>query len=78
MIASLVGISPDWQIIAGIGANGSLRLHHFPTGKLISIMHEHSDHITSIVFSQDGQFIVTGSYDKTIKIWQQVPLSKSN
>ena len=29
----------------------------------------HSDAITSVVFSPDGTKIVSGSYDKTIKVW---------
>ncbi|MBD1939302.1 NACHT domain-containing protein [Microcoleus sp. FACHB-68] len=69
-----VALSPDWQIIAGIGENGAMRLHHFPAGKLSCVLNEHSADVTSIAFSQDGQFIVSGSEDKTIKIWQRVPL----
>ncbi len=70
-----VGISPDWQIIAGIGENGAIRLHHFSTGKLIGVLYEHSADVNSIVFSQDGRFFVSGSADKTIKIWQPVDLA---
>jgi WD40 repeat protein len=29
----------------------------------------HSDRITSVAFSPDGTKIVSGSYDKTIKVW---------
>ena len=29
----------------------------------------HSNRITSVVFSPDGTKIVSGSYDKTIKVW---------
>lgn len=73
-----VSVSADWQIIAGIGENGSIRLHHFPTGKLICVMNEHSADVNSIVFSQDGQFMISGSKDQTVKIWQQVSLPSQN
>ena len=29
----------------------------------------HSDCVRSVVFSPDGTKIVSGSYDKTIKVW---------
>jgi WD40 repeat protein len=29
----------------------------------------HSDRITSVAFSPDGTKIVSGAYDKTIKVW---------
>ena len=29
----------------------------------------HSDRITSVAFSPDGKTIVSGSWDKTLKVW---------
>src|SRR5262245_9688104 len=31
----------------------------------------HSDSVNSVVYSPDGQLIVSGSSDRTIKIWQR-------
>ena len=36
----------------------------------------HSQPITSVVFSPDGTKIVSGSYDKTIKVWDIVNWSR--
>jgi WD40 repeat protein len=29
----------------------------------------HSDRVTSVAFSPDGKTIVSGSWDKTLKVW---------
>ena len=38
----------------------------------------HSNRITSVVFSPDGTKIVSGSYDKTIKVWDMVNWSRKD
>ena len=38
----------------------------------------HSDKITSVAFSPDGTKIVSGSYDKTIKVWDMVNWSRKD
>ena len=38
----------------------------------------HSNRITSVVFSPDGTKIVSGSADKTIKVWDFGALEPSN
>ena len=38
----------------------------------------HSNRITSVVFSPDGTKIVSGSVDKTIKVWDMVNWSRKD
>ena len=38
-------------------------------GLLSEKTNAHSDYIRSVAFSPDGTKIVSGSYDKTIKVW---------
>ena len=38
----------------------------------------HSDAIQSVAFSPDGTKIVSGSYDKTIKVWDMVDWSRKD
>ncbi|MEJ6487580.1 hypothetical protein N0Y54_41095 [Nostoc punctiforme UO1] len=39
------------------------------TGKEIRTLLGHSSYVNSVAISPDGQSIISGSYDKTIKIW---------
>jgi WD40 repeat protein len=36
----------------------------------------HSSVVTSVAFSPDGSTIVSGSYDKTIKVWDAGTLAR--
>jgi WD40 repeat protein len=38
-------------------------------GLLSEKTNAHSDYLRSVAFSPDGTKIVSGSYDKTIKVW---------
>ena len=38
----------------------------------------HSDWVMSVAFSPDGTKIVSGSYDKTIKVWDMVKWSRKD
>ncbi len=39
------------------------------TGKNIKTLFGHTSTVTSMFYSSDSKRIVSGSYDKTIKIW---------
>ena len=34
-----------------------------------NILHGHTDHIYSVAFSPDGKYIISGSHDKMVCIW---------
>ena len=36
----------------------------------VRILKDHQDHLTSVAISVDGKFIVSGSYDRTVRIWE--------
>ncbi len=41
-------------------------------------MNAHSDYVMSVAFSQDGTKIVSGSRDRTIKVWDSGAPEPSN
>ena len=47
-------------------------------GLLSEKTNAHSSTITSVAFSPDGTKIVSGSYDKTIKVWDIVNWSRKD
>ncbi len=49
------------------GQDGMLKV--WEGGKPVKTCRGHADAITALALSQDGQFLVTGSADRTIKLW---------
>ncbi|MDZ8258093.1 TIR domain-containing protein [Nostoc sp. ChiQUE01b] len=65
-----VAISPDGRILAsGCNLDKTIKLWNLATGELLQTLSGHSKGVTSVVFSPDGQNLISGSYDKTIRVW---------
>ena len=43
-------------------------MHYSPSSSLF-ISQGHTSYVTSVAFSPKGDFIGSGSYDKTVKVW---------
>ncbi len=65
-----VAFSSDSMFLA-VAAENSIQLHELKTRRSAELT-EHTDFITSIAFAPDGPFLVSGSRDKTIKLWDVV------
>ncbi len=78
-VSSLV-FSPDGRMLAAGGSKnvytnpspGIIILWDAATGKHKKTLTGHSRRVTSIAFSPDGQTIISGSYDNTIRLWNAV------
>ncbi len=62
-------ISPDSKLFATGNGNGKIKLWDVKTGKWKDTFQGHSSSVFALVFSGDGQTLVSGSYEKNIKIW---------
>ncbi|MCU0515794.1 MAG: hypothetical protein MUC60_02805 [Oscillatoria sp. Prado101] len=62
--------SPDGQIIATAGGDGTVKLWDLE-GVLLAVIAGHSDRVWKVGFSPDGQIIATASADSTAKLWHR-------
>ena len=61
--------SQDGSMLAYGSLNHKAYLWNFNERYLIAILEGHQDGIADISFSGDDKYIITGSYDGSIKIW---------
>lgn len=76
-----LAISKDGQIIVSGGSDNTIKVWNlatenlldkvwnWATGNLWRTIKGHSDRVIRVAISDDGQTIVSGSWDKTIKVW---------
>ena len=69
-------LSPDneWLAVGGwmTGTRletDAIRLYHFPTGRLTSLLKGHTNVIYSLAFSPNSRYLASGSGDFTVRIW---------
>jgi WD40 repeat protein/tRNA A-37 threonylcarbamoyl transferase component Bud32 len=65
--------SPDGRHLAMSGANGSLEVWEYRSGRRVLTLRGHADDITCAEFTPDGRRVVTASWDRTIKLWDATP-----
>ncbi|MBO3460830.1 serine/threonine protein kinase [Aetokthonos hydrillicola Thurmond2011] len=58
-------------ILASASWDQTIKLWQINTGKEICTLSGHSNYVRSVAFSPDGQTLVSGSDDNTVKVWQR-------
>ena len=62
-----IDISPDSQYC--IAAGSGIILWHLRTGRKVRHFQGHSSDVNSVQFSPSGRYILSGSYDGTMRLW---------
>jgi len=68
-----VALSTDETLVASGMHKGRVVVRQIPDGKVVADLNAHTDRVTSIAFSHDGQLLATGSRDKRVRLWQRSP-----
>ncbi|CAN4091062.1 unnamed protein product [Withania somnifera] len=58
------------DIIATGGVDSNAVVFDRPSGQIISILSGHSKRVTSVKFAAEGELVISGSADKTVRVWQ--------
>lgn len=69
-IITSVCLSPNSLYLAYGGSDNKVFVYDLANNKIVNTFSEHSDDITSIAFSPDGNYIATSSGDKLINIYR--------
>lgn len=61
--------SPDGLRVISGSKNGTIYIQDSETGNVVLSLQGHTDCVNDIAFSHDGKFILTGSFDRMIHLW---------
>ena len=72
-LATSVSVSPDEKTLAAASADRTVRLFDLPEGterlKPVARLEGHAGPVLSVLFGRDGTIVVSGSADRSIKVW---------
>lgn len=69
-IVTAVAASPAHrETVASGGGDGSITLWHIASSKPCATFRKHSSRVTGLAFSADGKVLLSGSSDRTVRLW---------
>lgn len=65
----VLSFSPNGKLLALSGSDCTMLLYDVETKRLLNTFSGHTKDIHSILFSSNGEWVITGGYDSVINIW---------
>jgi WD40 repeat protein len=67
---------PGGRWVASAGEDSTVKVWNSDTGTLVRNFRGHTGLVSSVAFTSDGQLLVSGSRDGTVKVWDLTHLEK--
>lgn len=64
-----IALHPTHPVLATAGNDGII-IWNLETGKITTRLKEHKNWVASLAFSPDGRYLASGSFDATVKVWE--------
>jgi WD40 repeat protein len=65
-----VSWSPDGRLLASVSDDRTVKILSADTGATLRTLRGHTDWVNSVLFSQDGTKVLSGSSDVTVRGWR--------
>src|SRR5262249_2174128 len=59
------------RAVASASEDRSVRLWEVPSGRLLGVLHGHSDFVQAVAFAPDGHELASGGLEGTMKVWDR-------
>src|SRR5262245_3991563 len=62
--------SPEGRFLAIPGQSGSIAIFDLDTGEVVKTLGPHSGEVTTVGWDRKAEFIMTGSLDRSVGLWE--------